>query len=166
MDVEIRTIEWATLLKEWVRKRRFEAIVLGWGIGNDPDQFNIWHSSKTGPDDFNTISFANAEVDELLEKGRTTCVQAERAHYYHRMHESWPPSSPSSFCTSATPCPWCLRECTGSCPGRRASATTSRSGTCRGPRSATRPGNGRARRCTPRVNSRKARRFRPGKGRR
>ena len=87
MDVEIRTIEWATLLKEWVRKRRFEAIVLGWGIGNDPDQYTIWHSSKTGPDDFNTISFANAEVDELLEKGRTTCVQAERARYYHRIHE-------------------------------------------------------------------------------
>ena len=85
--VEIRTIEWATLLKEWVRKRRFEAIVLGWGIGNDPDQYNIWHSSKTGPDDFNTISFANAEVDALLEKGRTTCVQEERARYYHRIHE-------------------------------------------------------------------------------
>lgn len=87
VDVQIRTIEWATLLKEWVRKRRFEAIVLGWGIGNDPDQYNIWHSSKTGPDDFNTVSFANAEVDELLEKGRTTCVQAERARYYHRLHE-------------------------------------------------------------------------------
>ena len=70
-----------------MRKRRFEAIVLGWGIGNDPDQYNIWHSSKTGPDDFNTISFANAEVDELLEKGRTTCVQDERARYYHRIHE-------------------------------------------------------------------------------
>jgi peptide/nickel transport system substrate-binding protein len=85
--VEIRTIEWATLLKEWVRKRRFEAIVLGWAIGTDPDQYTIWHSSKTGPDDFNTISFANAEVDELLEKGRATCVQAERARYYHRIHE-------------------------------------------------------------------------------
>lgn len=87
VHVEIRTIEWATLLKEWVRKRRFEAIVLGWAIGNDPDQYNIWHSSKTGPDDFNTISFANAEVDVLLEQGRTTCVQAERARYYHRIHE-------------------------------------------------------------------------------
>ena len=87
VHVEIRTIEWATLLKEWVRKRRFETIVLGWGIGNDPDQYTIWHSSKTGPDDFNTISFANAEVDQLLEKGRTTCVQAERARYYQRIHE-------------------------------------------------------------------------------
>jgi peptide/nickel transport system substrate-binding protein len=87
VGVEIRTIEWATLLKEWVRKRRFEAIVLGWGIGSDPDQYNIWHSSKTGPDDFNTISFVNAEVDTLLERGRTTCVQAERARYYRRIHE-------------------------------------------------------------------------------
>ena len=97
VDVQIRTIEWATLLKEWVRKRRFEAIVLGWGIGNDPDQYNIWHSTKTGPDDFNTISFANAEVDDLLEKGRTTCVQAERARYYHRIHEILAAEQPLIF---------------------------------------------------------------------
>ncbi len=94
---EIRTLEWATLLKEWVRKRRFEAIVLGWAIGSDPDQYSIWHSSKTGPDDFNTISFANAEVDELLEKGRTTCVQADRARYYHRIHEILAAEQPLIF---------------------------------------------------------------------
>lgn len=97
VGVEIRTIEWATLLKEWVKKRRFEAIVLGWGIGTDPDQYNIWHSSKTGPDDFNTISYANPEVDELLEKGRRTCVTEERARYYQRIHEILAAEQPMVF---------------------------------------------------------------------
>ena len=43
--------------------------MLGWGIGLDPDQFDVWHSSKTRPDDSTTSSYANAEVDELLEHG-------------------------------------------------------------------------------------------------
>ena len=33
VEVDIRIIEWASLLKEYIKKRRFEAIVLGWGIG-------------------------------------------------------------------------------------------------------------------------------------
>ena len=85
VQVDIRVIEWAALLKEYIKKRRFDALILGWGIGLDPDQFNIWHSSKTAPDELNFISYANPEVDRLLEDGRRSCVQAERTTYYHRL---------------------------------------------------------------------------------
>ncbi|HSF02904.1 MAG TPA: peptide-binding protein, partial [Solirubrobacterales bacterium] len=33
VQVEIRVLEWAALLKEHVKKRQFDAIVLGWGTG-------------------------------------------------------------------------------------------------------------------------------------
>ena len=97
VHVEVRIIEWASLLKEYLKKKRFEAIVLGWGIGTDPDQYNIWHSSKTGPDELNQISFANAEVDELLEKGRSTCQQTERVKHYHRLQEILAEDQPLVF---------------------------------------------------------------------
>jgi peptide/nickel transport system substrate-binding protein len=97
VGVEIRVIEWAALLKEYVKKRRFEALVLGWGIGLDPDQYAIWHSSKTGPDDFNTISYANPEVDALLERGRSTCFQAERKQHYDRLQEILAEDQPLIF---------------------------------------------------------------------
>jgi len=87
VTVEIRTLEWAALLKEHIKKRSFEAIVLGWGIGIDPDQYVVWHSSQTGPDQLNNISYANPEVDRMLEAGRTTCVREERVKYYHRIQE-------------------------------------------------------------------------------
>ncbi len=87
VGVEIRTLEWAALLKEHIKKRNFEAIVLGWGIGIDPDQFVVWHSSQSGPDQLNHISYANPEVDAMLESGRTTCVRADRLRYYHRLQE-------------------------------------------------------------------------------
>jgi peptide/nickel transport system substrate-binding protein len=86
VGVEIRVMEWAAFIKEYVKKRRFDAVVLGWALGLDPDQFNIWHSSKTGPEDLNFISYANPEVDALLERGRTTCDPERRAAYYRRIH--------------------------------------------------------------------------------
>jgi peptide/nickel transport system substrate-binding protein len=87
IGVDIRIIEWAAFLKEHVKKRRFDALVLGWGTSPDPDQFVVWHSSQMGPDQLNQISYSNPEVDRLLEQGRALCVQAERVKYYHRIQE-------------------------------------------------------------------------------
>jgi peptide/nickel transport system substrate-binding protein len=87
VGVEIRTLEWAALLKEHIKKRNFEGIVLGWGIGVDPDQYVVWHSSQMANEKLNHISYANPEVDRLLEAGRTTCVREERVKYYHRLQE-------------------------------------------------------------------------------
>ena len=97
IQVDIRVIEWASFLKEYIKKRRFEAIILGWGIGQDPDQYEIWHSSKTGPDELNHISYANPEVDALLEQGRKSCVQEERKTYYHRLQEILAEDQPIVF---------------------------------------------------------------------
>jgi peptide/nickel transport system substrate-binding protein len=95
--VEVRVLEWAAFLKEYIKKRRYEAIILGWGIGLDPDQYDVWHSSKTGPDELNHISYANAEVDELLEKGRSTCVREDRKKYYDRFQEILAEEQPIVF---------------------------------------------------------------------
>ena len=97
VKVDIQVIEWASFLKEYIKKRRFEAIILGWGIGLDPDQFEVWHSSKTGPDDLNRIGYANPEADEMLEKGRASCVEAERKKYYDRFQEILAEDEPIVF---------------------------------------------------------------------
>ncbi|MCQ9206215.1 MAG: peptide-binding protein, partial [Omnitrophica bacterium] len=72
IKVNIRVLEWSTFINEFIDKKRFEAVILGWGIGLDPDQYDIWHSSKIGEKELNFISYQNKEVDELLEKGRRT----------------------------------------------------------------------------------------------
>ena len=95
--VDVRVLEWAAFLKEYIKKRRFEAIILGWGIGQDPDQYDVWHSTKTGPDELNHIGFQNPEVDALLEKGRSSCVQQERKQYYDRLQEVLAEEQPIIF---------------------------------------------------------------------
>jgi peptide/nickel transport system substrate-binding protein len=97
VKTEIQVIEWASFIKEFIKKKRFEAVVLGWGVGTDPDQYGVWHSSQIGPDQLNQISYANPEVDHLLEEGRASCHQQERIKYYHRFQEVLAEDQPLVF---------------------------------------------------------------------
>jgi len=87
IKMNIRVVEWSTFINEFIDKRRFEAVILGWLIGLDPDQYDIWHSSKTGEKEFNFVSYSNHEVDALLEKGRRTFDREERKKAYYRIQE-------------------------------------------------------------------------------
>ena len=97
VKTEIQVIEWASFIKEFIKKKRFETVVLGWGVGTDPDQYGVWHSSQTGPDQLNQISYANPAVDRLLEEGRASCHQAERVKFYHQFQEILAEDQPLVF---------------------------------------------------------------------
>jgi len=97
IGAELRVLEWAALLKEHIKKRTFAAAVLAWGVGLDPDQYGIWHSSQAGPDEFNFVSYKNAEVDALLVRGRRTCQQSERKRIYDRLQEILAEEQPLVF---------------------------------------------------------------------
>lgn len=95
--VRIRTVEWAAFLSEFIEKRRFQAVILAWQLGPEPDQFQIWHSSQQGPHQSNFLSYANPEVDRLLEAGRTTCDREERLRIYRRFQEDLVEDQPVTF---------------------------------------------------------------------
>jgi peptide/nickel transport system substrate-binding protein len=87
IKVHIRVLEWSTFINEFIDKRRFEAVILGWSIGLDPDQYDIWYSGKTKEKELNFVSYSNPEVDALLEKGRRTFDISERKKAYYRIQE-------------------------------------------------------------------------------
>ncbi|HAZ10132.1 MAG TPA: peptide-binding protein [Candidatus Omnitrophica bacterium] len=87
IEVKIKIIEWSAFVSEFIDKRRFEAVLLGWGLSLDPDMYDIWHSSKTKQGEFNFVSYSNAEVDDLLLKGRRTFNQEERKKIYQKIHK-------------------------------------------------------------------------------
>lgn len=97
IDVRLRVIEWASFLKEFVNPGNFDALIMGWTIPPDPDSFAVWHSSKTRPGELNFIGFENAEVDELLEKGRRTLDQDTRKQYYDRFQQILAEEQPYTF---------------------------------------------------------------------
>lgn len=95
--VKVRSIEWAAFLKEFVDKKNFEAIILGWSIPLDPDLYDVWNSSKTKPGELNHISYKNEEMDRLIDEGRYTFDQAKRKVAYDRIQELLKEDAPYVF---------------------------------------------------------------------
>ena len=97
IDVKIRIVEWATFLKEYIDKGKFEVVMLAWNISQDPDMYDVWHSSKTNPGELNFIGFKNAEVDRLLVEGRSTFDIGKRKRAYFRIQEILAEEQPYTF---------------------------------------------------------------------
>jgi peptide/nickel transport system substrate-binding protein len=97
IDVKIQVVDWAAFINTFIRKRQFEAIILGWGLGLDPDQYDIWASIQTGPDQLNHISYKNPKVDELLEAGRRTFDEAKRKEIYWEFQDIMAEEQPVIF---------------------------------------------------------------------
>ncbi|MBM4135452.1 MAG: peptide-binding protein [Nitrospira sp.] len=97
VDMNIKVLEWQAMLHEFIDKKRFEAVILGWALSRDPDAYDIWHSSKTKEGEFNFISYKNDEVDRLLLEGRQTFDMEKRKRIYHRIHEILVEDQPYTF---------------------------------------------------------------------
>ncbi|WP_018294814.1 peptide-binding protein [Mariprofundus ferrooxydans] len=88
--VNIRLVEWSAFIENFINKRQFDAVILGWSLSPDPDQYSIWHSSQTGPRQFNFLSYHNDKVDADLDAARRTFDRVKRKHYYDNMQaEIW-----------------------------------------------------------------------------
>jgi len=97
IQVKVRAVEWAAFLKNFIDAQDFEAVVLGWTTPPDPDPYAVWHSSKTESGGLNFIGFKNAEVDRLIEEGRTTFDQEVRRRAYFRFQEIIHEEQPYTF---------------------------------------------------------------------
>ena len=97
IDVRIRTVEWAAFIREFVNKGRFDAVLLGWTIPQDPDLFSVWHSSQTFEGGLNFTHYRNPEVDKLLEEAQSTPDQKKRAELYYRIQEIFDAEQPYCF---------------------------------------------------------------------
>lgn len=87
IHVAIRTVEWAAFLKEFVGTKKFDALILAWNILEDPDIFDVWHSSAISAHGLNFVSFSHKEVDDILERARMTPDRATRKKLYDRFQE-------------------------------------------------------------------------------
>lgn len=105
IQMELRTIEWAAFLREFIDKRRFEACLLGWANPPDPDLYDVWHSDNIKGRGLNFISYKNAEADKLLEQGRCTFDRAERKKIYDRVQEILAEDQPYTFLYAAESLP-------------------------------------------------------------
>jgi ABC-type transport system substrate-binding protein len=97
IDVRTDLLEWAVFIQERVDKADFDALILGWSMGIEPDLYQIWHSSQTNPYQLNFVGFKNKEADELIIKIRQEYDHNTQVEYCHRLHEIIAREQPYTF---------------------------------------------------------------------
>jgi len=87
IEVKVRLVEWSAFIENFINKRKFDAVILGWSLSPDPDQYTIWHSSQTAPRQFNFLSYSNKVVDASLDAARRTFDRNARKRLYDIMQQ-------------------------------------------------------------------------------
>ena len=86
IQMTISTLDAAAFFDR-ILKGNYQAAMVAWSIDPDPDPYSLFHSSQMPPTGLNVVHYSNAEVDRLLERGRTTFDRSRRTEIYHQLHD-------------------------------------------------------------------------------
>jgi peptide/nickel transport system substrate-binding protein len=78
ITAEIRTMEFTTLVRDYVLKERYDAVLIWWTTPPDPDQFAFYATGEVN----NNGGYSNPTADSLLKAGRETGDPARRREIY------------------------------------------------------------------------------------
>jgi peptide/nickel transport system substrate-binding protein len=67
VKVTLKVMEWQAFLNTVVMPKKFETVLLGWGLSLTPDPYMIWHSDADVPGGFNMIGYHSKTTDHLIE---------------------------------------------------------------------------------------------------
>jgi peptide/nickel transport system substrate-binding protein len=86
VDVQISPSKWALMLQK-LRKKEFDATILGWVSDWKGDPYQIWHGSQADlPESSNSGGYKNPEVDKLIDQLRITMNEQDQIKIYHELH--------------------------------------------------------------------------------
>lgn len=97
VDVQISPAKWALMLQK-LRKKEFDATILGWVSDWKSDPYQVWHGSQADlPESSNSIGYSNPEVDQLIEELRRTMDEDKQVELYHKIHQHLFDDQPYTF---------------------------------------------------------------------
>ena len=93
----VRELDWTIFLND-VKNHQFDAVVLGWEMPTDePDAYQVWHSSQAANKGSNAISYKNPRVDEILEMYRREFDAQKRVEMYKEFQQILHEEQPYTF---------------------------------------------------------------------
>jgi ABC-type transport system substrate-binding protein len=97
IEVQITPAQWALMLQK-LRKKEFDATILGWALNWKGDPFQLWHGSQADlPESSNSIAYKNPEVDKLIEQLRVTMDEDQQTELFHKIHRLIYDDQPYTF---------------------------------------------------------------------
>ncbi len=97
VQIRFAQVEWAVFIRKHINQLDFDAVILGWSLGLDPDLYQIWHSSQTGKGQLNFVGYKNAEADALIVKIRQEYDLPTQVRYAHALHRIIAADQPYTF---------------------------------------------------------------------
>jgi len=82
VELKLRPKNYISITSEVLATHDFEMLLYEVETSIDPDQYNLWHSSKVNYPDLNLAGYENGRIDLLLEEGRIAVTQDERKEKY------------------------------------------------------------------------------------
>lgn len=96
--INLKAIDWTTFTK-LLDDRKFDGAALGWSRDSDGDLKQIWHSESANNKGSNFISYANPEVDKLIEQHRATLDKPKRMEIARQLQKIIYDDQPYTFLT-------------------------------------------------------------------
>lgn len=69
--VTLRVMEWQAFLNMVVFPRKFDSVLLGWGLSPTPDPYMFWHSNSDKKGGFNLVGYYNPKIDKMIEESQS-----------------------------------------------------------------------------------------------
>jgi peptide/nickel transport system substrate-binding protein len=92
-----QVFEWAVFLKDFVNTGEFDAVVLGWSMGVDPDLYQLWHSSQAGRQQLNFVGYKSPKADDLIVRIRQEYNVNRQRKLAHKLHQLIHKDQPYTF---------------------------------------------------------------------
>ena len=95
--VQVQSVPTTTLISDYVRPRKYDALLFSQRTGVDPDPFAFWHSSQTKDPGLNVSNFSSSEVDSLITNARSSTNTTERQAQYTKLANILNASAPAIY---------------------------------------------------------------------
>ena len=95
--MHIRKVEWSVFVQA-LGKKKFEACLVGWGMGLESDPYQLWHSSQADViESSNHIGFKNKQADRIIKEIRVCFDVKKRIKLCHEFHKILHEEQPYTF---------------------------------------------------------------------
>ncbi len=97
VKVNTQVFEWAVFLEDFINPGRFDAVILGWLMGADPDLYQLWHSSQSGRNQLNFVGYNNPAADRIIETLRREYDRDAQVKLARELHRIIAENQPYTF---------------------------------------------------------------------
>jgi peptide/nickel transport system substrate-binding protein len=97
IEAKPKIMEWSAFIGEVTAPNwKYDAVILGWSLGTDPDPSDIFHS-KEREEGLNFVHYSNPEMDALMDENTKILDQEERAEVIKEIQAGIAEDQPYSF---------------------------------------------------------------------